>query len=236
MYKYLTSNGCICGKGLEMDVLITDVTEMGESTYCVAGWAIDEKRMVRPLPDGSNWPSALLEQHSIVAGKLIRVERKLAPNGIFPHRTEDMPIDQASIKASNGVFSDWLGASAPIVAQNLEAGFADQLKWNKVWNEVRQGVHTLPRAKCASLTSVQVPKANLVFSQPFESLKATLNDGSASYQLTVSSKVLKEAWRAGGLASVNDALPQRGVLHVRVGLARPFGDPLKCYAMLNGAL
>jgi hypothetical protein len=105
-----------------------------------------------------------------------------------------------------------------------------------MWNEVRQGVHTLPRAKCGSLTSVQVARANLVFSEPFESLKATLNDGSASYQLTVSSKVLKEAWRAGGLDAVNGALPARDIVHVRVGLARPFGDPLKCYAMLNGAL
>jgi hypothetical protein len=226
----------VLGVGLEMDLLITDVTEMGGDTFCVAGWDIDEKRMVRPLPDGSNWPSGLLQQHGIMSGRLIRAERKGASNGIFPHRTEDMSIDPASIKSSNEVFSDWLGPSAPVVAQDLEAGFADQLKWNKIWNEVRQGVHTLPRSKCASLTSVQVPKVDLVFSQPFESLKVTLNDGSATYQLTVSSKVLKEAWRAGGLVAVNNVLPARDILHVRVGLARPFGDPLKCYAMLNGAL
>jgi hypothetical protein len=221
---------------LGMDLLITDVTEMGGGTYCVAGWDVNAKRMARPLPNGSNWSSQLLGQHGIVAGKMIRAEPKGTPSGIFPHRTEDAPIDPASIKSSNGVFSDWLGASAPVVAADLETGFADQLKWNKIWNEVRQGVHTLPRAKCASLTSVQVPRANLVLSEPFESLKATLNDGAASYQLTVSSKVLKEAWRAGGLSAVTDALPARDIFHVRVGLARPFGDPLKCYAMLNGAL
>jgi hypothetical protein len=58
----------------------------------------------------------------------------------------------------------------------------------------------------------------------------------ASYQLTVSSKVLKEAWRTGGLVAVNNALPAREELHVRVGLARPFGEPPKCFAMLDGAL
>ena len=144
--------------------------------------------------------------------------------------------DPASIEALNGVFSDWLGGSAPHVAADLGTGFAGLLKWNKVWNGVRQGVHTLPRAQCNSLVSVRTPKTNLSFSEVFGKLKATVNDGAASYQLTVSSKVLKEAWRAGGLAAVNNALPARAELHVRVGLARPFDEPPKCYAMLNGAL
>ena len=219
-----------------MELLITDVTEMGGETYCVAGWDTTANRMVRPLPNGSNWSSTLLGQHGIVAGSKIRVVPKGASNGIFPHRTEDTPIDPASIQVLNGVFSDWLGNLAPQVAPDMETGFANLLKWNKVWNGVRQGVHTLPRAQCSSLISVRTPKANLAFSEVFGKLKATVDDGSASYQLTVSSKVLKEAWRAGGLAAVNSVLPQRAELHVRVGLARPFDEPPKCYAMLNGAL
>jgi hypothetical protein len=59
-----------------MDLLITDVTEMGGGTYCVAGWDVSEKRMARPLPNGSNWSLALLEQHGVVAGKLIRADSK----------------------------------------------------------------------------------------------------------------------------------------------------------------
>jgi hypothetical protein len=35
-----------------MDVLITDVTEMGGANYCVAGWDIAAKRMVRPCRTG----------------------------------------------------------------------------------------------------------------------------------------------------------------------------------------
>jgi hypothetical protein len=219
-----------------MELLITDVTEMGGETYCIAGWDTTANRMVRPLPNGSNWSSTLLGQHGIVAGRRIRAVPRGASNGIFPHRTEDASIDPASIEALNGVFSDWLGDSAPHVAADLETGFASLLKWNKVWNGVRQGVHTLPRAQCNSLVSVRTQKANLSFSEVFGKLKATINDGAASYQLTVSSKVLKEAWRTGGLAAVNNALPARTELHVRVGLARPFDEPPKCYAMLNGAL
>jgi hypothetical protein len=219
-----------------MELLITDVTEMGGENYCVAGWDVTANRMVRPLPNGSNWSTTLLREHGILAGRRIRAEPKGASNGIFPHRTEDTAIDPGSIEALEGVFSDWLGDSAPHVAADLETGFASHLKWNKVWNGVRQGVHTLPRAQCGSLVAVRIPKANLSFSEVFGKLKATVNDGSAHYQLTVSSKVLKEAWRTGGLDTVSNVLPTRAELHVRVGLARPFDEPPKCYAMLNGVL
>jgi hypothetical protein len=219
-----------------MDVLITDVTEMGGGNYCVAGWDIGAKRMVRPLPNGGNWSATLLGQHGIVAGKLIRVNPQGASNGIFPHRNEDTPVDPSSIKTSNKVFSDWLGTSAPAVATDLASGFGGHLRWNSEWNGVKQGVHVLPDVQCNSLVAVRVPKSNLVFSEAFGKLKATLDDGSDSYQLTVSSKVLKEAWRSGGVQAVDHALPTRQVLHVRVGLARPFQNPPKCFAMLNGVL
>ncbi len=219
-----------------MELLITDVTEMSGGNYCVAGWDIAAKRMVRPLPGGNNWPSALVNQHGIVAGKLIRVEPRGASNGIFPHQTEDAPIDPASIAVSNGVFSDWLGTSAPRISADLNTGFGGHLRWNSEWNGVRQGVHTLPRVQCSSLVAVRVSKLSLSFAESFGKLKAILDDGSDMYQFTVSSKVLKEAWRAGGLAAVNSVLPQGEEFHIRVGLARPFDNPPKCYAMLNGVL
>lgn len=219
-----------------MELLITDVTEMGSGVYCVAGWEVAARRMVRPLPGGNNWAAALLGQHGIMPGKLIRVEPRGTPNGIFPHRTEDTSIDQTSIEPLNGIFSDWLGASAPQVAADLSTGFDGNLKCNKEWNGVKQGVHTLPRVQCSSLVAIRVPKANLSFSEAFSKLKVTINDGLDSYQLTVSSKVLKEAWRTGGLAAVTNALPRREEFHVRLGLARPFDSPPKCYAMLNGVL
>jgi hypothetical protein len=153
-----------------------------------------------------------------------------ASNGIFPHRTEDTSIDQASIAVSNGVFSDWLGASAPQVEASLSAGFGGHLQWNKEWNGVKQGVHIYPGVQCSSLIAVGIPKENLSFTESFGRLKATLDDGSDGYQFTVSSKVLKESWRAGGLAAVNNALPARDEFHVRIGLARPFDDStLRCF-------
>ncbi|MGO8975278.1 MAG: hypothetical protein ACLQNV_17340, partial [Steroidobacteraceae bacterium] len=133
-------------------------------------------------------------------------------------------------------FSDWLGTSAPHVAADLNTGFGGHLQWNSERNGVRQGVYILPGVQTSSLVAVRIPKSNLTFSEAFDKLKAVLNDGSGSYQFTVSSRVLKEAWRAGGLAAVNNSLPAREEFHVRVGLARPFQNPPKCYAMLNGVL
>jgi hypothetical protein len=219
-----------------MDILITDVTKMSEGTYCVAGWDAAAKRMVRPLPGGSNWTADLLSQHGVVAGRLISAEPRGKTNGIYPHLTEDAPIDLTSIAASKDLFSDWLGDWAPQVAASLNADFNSQLQWNSEWQGVKQGVHALPGVKCSSLVAVRIPRASLSFSQAFSKLKATLNDGSDSYQFTVSSRTLKEAWSAGGLEAVNNALPAREEFHVRVGLARPFGAPSKCYAMLNGVL
>jgi hypothetical protein len=219
-----------------MEILITDVTEMGGGKYCVAGWDNAAKRMVRPLPNGNNWTTALLDRYKIVTGQLVQIEPQGTSSGGFPHRTEDTPINQASIKATDRVFSDWLGPSAPAVAADLNTGFCGQLQWNGEWNGVKQGVHTPPGVQCSSLVAVRVPKANLSFAESFHKLRAILNDGSDRYQFTVSSKVLKEAWRSGGLAAVNNALPGRDDFHIRIGLARPFGNPQKCYAMLNGVL
>ena len=203
-----------------MDLIITDVTEMGQGTYCVAGWDAVSQRMVRPLPSGNNWSGDLVAKHGICSGRFIQVRPARGSTGAYPHRTEDTPVDSDSI-TSGQLFTDWLGARAPVAAVDLATGFSGNLKWNSVWDGVRQGVHTLPSVKASSLIAVRIPKANIVFEESFKKLKATLDDGSNKYLLSVSSKVLKEAWRDGGLAAVDNILPRRNEVHVRIGLARP---------------
>lgn len=219
-----------------MDILITDVTEMHSGNYCVAGWNRQNQRMIRPLPAGANWTSALLVAHQIVPGVTIRVDPLGTANGAFPHRTEDTPVNRTSILRVGGTFSTWTGHAAPPTAPTLNEGFAGHVQWNSVWNGAKQGVHVGPGTQCSSLAAVCVPTGALSFEEAFGKLKATVFDGSDSYQLTVSSKRLKEAWRAGGLPQVDQMLPNRNILHLRIGLARAFGTPPKCYAMLNGVL
>jgi hypothetical protein len=219
-----------------MDILVTDVTEMSGANYCVAGWDATNKRMVRPLPDGGHWPAALITKHKIQPGVVLSATPLGKATGTLPHLTEDTPVDSASIKAVQTA-PNWVGSGAPRVSASLGEGFDRNLQWNSTFRGVHQGVYVATGTYCDSLAAVNIESANLSFVQPFDKLKAVLNDGTASYQLPVSSHIFKEAWRQGGVSKATSLLPKRDVLHVRVGLARDFEDqPNKCYLMVNGIL
>jgi hypothetical protein len=219
-----------------MDILITDVTEMSGTNYCVAGWDAKNNRMVRPLPDGGHWPEALITKYKIQPGVVLSVTPHGQATGALPHSTEDTPIDSASIKAILSA-PNWVGSGAPKVSASLDEGFGGNLQWNSTFRNVHQGVYVATGTKCDSLAAVNIATGNLSFVEPFDKLKAVLNEGTASYQLPVSSHVFKEAWRQGGVSGATSSLPKRSILHVRVGLAREFEDqPNKCYLMINGIL
>jgi hypothetical protein len=219
-----------------MEILITDVTEMSGTNYCVAGWDATNKRMVRPLPGGGHWPQALIAKHRIQPGTVLKAIAMGAATGAFPHLTEDTPIDLASIGTTQST-PDWVGTTAPEVSPSISGAFSNSLQWNKVFRGVHQGVYVPTGTQCSSLAAVKVGKANISFSQPFGKLVAILDDGAASYQLSVSSYIYKKGWRDGGVAKATSLLPNRAKFHVRVGLARDFeGQPNRCYLMVNGIL
>lgn len=99
-----------------------------------------------------------------------------------------------------------------------------------------QGAHVKAGIATRSLWAVEVRRDKLRFCESqYGKLKVILDDGARRYELPVSSRALKEAWKSGGMAGVNGSLPSHGMLHVRVGLARAFKDhPDKCYVMVNG--
>jgi hypothetical protein len=159
------------------------------------------------------------------------------PNGTFPHRTEDTPIDLNTIRLVSTDFADWVGPTAPPTSSTIMDGFSGNVQWNSVWQGIQQGVYVMERKQCASLAAVLVNRANIALREDFGKLKAVVSDGQNAYKLAVSSRVLREAWERRGVSAAEAALPARGQLHVRVGLARTYqGEPVKCYMMLNGAL
>jgi hypothetical protein len=199
------------------------------------GWSPNEARMVRPLPSGHHWSAALLAKHSIVPGSLIDVLPSGKPNGAFPHRTEDTPIDPERIGLVAPGFEDWTGPEAPPASPTIMAAFSGNVLWNSVWQDIRQGVYVSERKQCASLAAIVVDRPKITLREDFGKLKAVVSDGRDQYKLAVSSRALRAAWEQGGLAAAEAALPTRE--HVRVGLARAYPDqPVKCYMMLNGAL
>ncbi|MCA9206379.1 MAG: hypothetical protein KDA59_25175 [Planctomycetales bacterium] len=192
--------------------------------------------MVRPLPSGANWTAGLLQQHRVVPGVSIDV----TPTGqhhqnALPHRTEDLPVDRATIQHVNSGPINWFAAGAPLTHATVSDAFSGHIAHNSIWNNVRQGVYVKVGTQTGSLAAVRLGRNAVQFLEEFNKLRAKLNDGGTNYKLPVSSLALKSAWQQGGLVAVQQALPTTQQFHVRLGLARAFGNPPeKCYLMVNG--
>jgi hypothetical protein len=193
--------------------------------------------MIRPLLSNAvNWTASLLATHKIEPGATIEVKSTGAPTtGAYPHKTEDTYIDLSSISLISAGPIQWFGAKAPPIAQSLDQAFGGQLRTNDSWNSALTGAHILVGTAVASLGAVRIRRSALSFVEEFNKLKGVLSDDIASYKLPITSRVLKEAWRNGGLNAVNRILTAESDLHVRLGLARAFNEqPDKCYVMING--
>ncbi len=219
-------------------LLITEVTEIHRGTYCVAGWDPVGARMVRPLPDGVYWPRALLENTGTVPGATIAVTpNRIRLRGDYPHRTEDMAIALAPIERLPAAPVRWFGTNAPPCAATLSEAFGGNHHHTGLWRGHRRGVHVPAGTRIGSLHGLRIPSHHLGFAEDDERLRALLQDAETRYNLPVTSRALRETWREAGIAAVRRALPARTELHVRVGLARGFGEQRdRCYVMLNGVL
>ena len=227
---------------LAVKLVITEITEMHHNTYCIAGWRSAEKRMVRPVICGQPWSSRHLQRYELAPGTALGVRPiNRTAYGVYPHSTEDVIVDPASLKILDEDPVSWFGATAPPVAAHLEEAFEGCLQSNSVKGICRYGAYVPVGSKCRSLWAVTCERKHLSFVEDIyheeHKLYAMLQDGANLYKLRVSCKSLKEAWRLGGLRAIQATLPAQGRLHVRVGLARVFdGQPKKCFVMLNGVL
>ncbi len=219
-----------------MRLVITDLTEMQGGNFCVAGWDGAGGHMVRPLPDGRNWTAGLLREHRVAPGATLEVSPTGRPDqSRYPHRSEDTLVDGARIRRLDAPPVDWLGEDAPPAGMTLAAAFDGHLHHGDVRGNVRHGVHVPADLPVHSLGALTLPRSLVRFAVDFDRLRLILNDGEGQYSLAVSSLALKTAWRDGGIDAVKKALPRSHLLHIRVGLARPFGQPPdKCYVMVNG--
>lgn len=223
---------------MALHLLITEVTDIHRGIYCVAGWDPAGARMVRPLPDGVYWPRVLLEAAGVAPGATIAVTpNRIRLHGDYPHRTDDLPIALAPIDRLAPTPVHWFGPGAPPSAATLAEAFGGNLRHTGTWRGHRRGVHVPTGTRICSLHGLRVSSHHLTFVEEDERPRALLQDAEARYNLPVTSRGLREIWRADGIAAVRRALPAGTDLHVRVGLARGFGEQRdKCYAMLNGVL
>jgi hypothetical protein len=194
--------------------------------------------MVRPLPDGVYWPRTLLLTTGTAPGATIAVApNRIRLRGDYPHRTEDLPIDLAPIDLLASAPVHWFGPDAPPIAATLADAFGGNLRHTGLWRGHRRGVHVAAGTRTCSLIGLRVPSRVVSFMEEDGRLRALLADAETRYSLPVSNHELRTAWQEEGIAAVRRSLPAGTDLHVRIGLARGFGEQRdKCYAMLNGVL
>jgi hypothetical protein len=222
-----------------MDLVVTDVTEMHHDNYCVAGWDKSGAHMVRPLPNRGNWPATLLTAHNVHPGAIIRVKPAGQANSVYPHKTEDTPIDGTSISLVSNGPQPWFGPGAPPSASSLASAFGQAVETTGTWQRAKKGAYVKKDTQVNSLAALEISRPNLeFFEEDFQgnkSLRAYVTDSDGKYILPVVARDLRELYRAKGVAAVNQSLPASGNLHVRVGLARPWEkQPEKCTVMING--
>lgn len=216
---------------------------MGEGgRLCIAGWDIENARMVRPLPDGHHWLPDVVGSLGLAPGVSIRVRPLGSSSRDFPHRTEDLPVDSRQVEVIKSGFVDWIAAGGPDAALSINAAFNGNVRHNSEYRGVLQGVHVMPGTRCPSLAAINIPRGQLrLFEDSYGAPKAEITDNDLNYCVKVTSKSLRDAWDRGGLDGAIATLPVRGVVHVRLGLAHPYARPNsndapKCYMMLNGVL
>jgi len=77
-----------------LPILISEVTRMSMGYYCVAGWDIHGRRMVRPLQSsGANWKLGT-DRSIFSVGHLINCVPSGRRNAIYPHATDDLLLPE----------------------------------------------------------------------------------------------------------------------------------------------
>ncbi|MBN8937001.1 MAG: hypothetical protein J0I13_12150 [Rhizobiales bacterium] len=178
-----------------MQILITDVTEMHQGNYCVAGWDSKGGTMVRPLPNCSNWTGTQLTTYGIQPGATVQLDNAgAASSGIYPHRTEDTQIDLASVKFVTAASNTWFGTGAPPLVSTLAAAFQNNVQTTGVWKCARKAAYVQEGTNIGSLAAVRIGRANFeFFENDFngnKSLRAYMVDNDARYSLPVVAKNL----------------------------------------------
>ncbi|WP_417803279.1 hypothetical protein [Thalassospira lucentensis] len=219
-----------------MRVVVTEVTDMTAGNHCVAAFNLDDRRMLRLLPDGGNWPSALVQEYNLSPGSVLEVTLSGVPhNGSLPHSKEDARIVSTSIDAVEPPFRGWLNEQFISIYESLGQAFSDHLEVSSSWKGCDK-VFVAEGANTSSLVGVGLDRNNFEF---FEEnfggntkLRVRVDDESGCYNLAVTSTCFKKIYADGGLDALNRALPKSGKMHLRIGLARPMDG--RCAVMLNG--
>ena len=225
-------------------VLVTEVTRMTRGYYCVAGWDMHQRRMVRPLQaTGENW--RLESDRSVFrVGHVI----DCSPNGQqrvgYPHATEDLPLSRTPVLLDTWGESETHAYLLPTTERSIRAVFGQALVDDK---------YLVDGTRCRSLGGVRLARGRSRFEEDgYGKLRLVVDDSDgAHYRLPVTCDWLRHLFAPGdadaepffGTDEANEWLsvtPSDVEVVLRIGLARGWSgpsdtwDPKRCYVQLNG--
>jgi len=226
------------------EVIVTDVTRYG-NLFCVAGWDRNAGQMIRPEPPGANAAneaSRFWEGQWAGPGKLFSVGNIVKfealpprPEFQFPHATEDRIVNLQRPTKRLGYLeqAETVKAVAAGVSPTLEAAFDGALV------RAASGKAYVPvGSNGRSLGAIEIDPDHIVFHEDKydpnkPKLRAYVTSDGKVYDLPITADAARARWEADGIAALRKDAQTSKLVHVRVGLARPF-PANECYAQVNG--
>ncbi|WP_434848047.1 dual OB domain-containing protein [Bradyrhizobium oligotrophicum] len=228
------------------NLIITDVTRYG-NLFCVAGWDLQNGRMIRPEPpamDPASEPTRFWGNGDAGPGRffdvgnVVRFQAKPAPAGsAFPHATEDVIFvkDGEATVVRKMTLAEIANSVASGVAASIDGAFGGTLQ------RAASGKAYVPAgAQTVSLDALEIEPASISFYEDINSagkrkLRAQIIQDGIDYDLSIPADSVLAQFSAGGLAALNASAQGSERIHVRLGLSRPFREmPNSCYAQVNG--
>jgi hypothetical protein len=221
-----------------MDIVLTDVTDMGGGHVCVAGWSLEEERMIRLLRDvygNPHWPSEMANDGFFFPGNIVTpTPSQKRSNRSVPHATEDFLVFGVPTVTGSIDHSEMVATVSGSVYDSVLHLFGDAFTDRR---------YTPENAGSRSLGAVETRQNRMGFNfdDRYGSLKCWFYDGSGErYSFRLTCKALKDSHSQLGMNGLNELKTHSSTAHIRLGLANPWDggskawSPKRCYAMVNG--
>jgi len=215
-------------------MLVTEVTRMGDGVVCVAGIDVASGAMIRPLqPDGQNWPEHKWVDTGVIrVGKLLSLTLAAPVASDKPHGTEDVRVARVGS----------IGAATPAQLFDACVETADDELRDIVGDYLIDGKYVEERADCRSLGCLIVDGDGVSVSKPYDKIRVSFNDTyDVRHHLSVT-ELTFDGQDDDALAALRDRIAGHGRVALRIGLARAWRgrngeyDPRRCYLQLNGVI
>ncbi len=219
-------------------VLITDLTDYGSSLRCVAGWDLDNGQMIRPEPR----PAAFWDEKFCGPGRVFNPGNIVVFNAEQPIPLTDLPhlnedkVVQGDIAIEQTLSrAEFVSALKGVGSVTAEQAFAAPVQFVNSKGFVRTGTNH-PSLRGVLLKSTDVTFSTEKFGNAPAKARCMIRVARLTYvNLSIAGHELREVFRGSGKDGLARLFAGNCNLHLRLGLARGWGDyPDRCYMQVNG--